>query len=140
MGTFNLYVGIVTKKGRGCSYFYELLCANTKSDGWVIPELKLIAEMTDYEHNLEYENHNFMKYVKEILKMPYLNRLKQFLLRLLRNNLLLGNRAKSVKNTNEDNCYICNEHRETRTRVFLGCKTGQERANFLIRLLKKAGF
>ena len=96
--------------------------------------------MTDFENNLEYENHNFMKHVKEILKMPYLNRLKQFLLRLLRNNLLLGNRAKSVKNTNENNCYICNDHRETRTRLFLGCKTVQERTIFLIRVLKKAGF
>ena len=83
MGTFNLYGRIVTKKIKGCSYYYELLCANFKSDGWVIPELKLIAEMTDYVDNINYENDNFMKYVKQILKMPYLNRLRQFLLRLL---------------------------------------------------------
>ena len=52
MGTLNLYGRIVTKKVKGCSYFYELLCANYKSDGWVIPELKLIAEMADYELSL----------------------------------------------------------------------------------------
>ena len=139
-GTFNLYGRIVTKKSRGCSYFYELLCTSYKTDGWTNPELKLIAEMTNYTDNLDYENDSYMKYVKQILKMPYLNRLRQFLLRLLRNNLLLGNRAKDVKNDNNDYCYICNDHRETRTALFLGCTIVQERTNFLIRVLNKAGF
>ena len=89
---------------------------------------------------MDYENDNFMKYVKQILKMPYLNRLRQFLLWLLRNNLLLGNRAKTVKTDRDDYCYICNNHKETRTKLFLGCTTVQEKTNFLIRVLKKAGF
>ena len=110
------------------------------SDGWVNPELKLLAEMTEYTNDLNYENDNYMNYVKQILKMPYLNRLRQFLLRLLRNNLLLGNRAKNVKTLDNDNCYICNNHRETRTELFLGCTIVQERKNYLIRVLRKAGF
>ena len=45
--TFNLYGRIITKKARGCSYFYELLTANAKSDRWTLPELKLLSEMAD---------------------------------------------------------------------------------------------
>ena len=58
----------------------------------------------------------------------------------MRNNLLLGNRAKNIKNVNNDYCYICNDHRETRAGLFLGCKVVQDRTNFLIRVLKKAGY
>ena len=131
MGTFNLYGRIVTKKAKGCSYFYELLCANNKADGWVMPELKLLAEMTEFEDNLDYENANFMRHVKEILKMPYLNRLRQFLLRLLRNNLLSGKRAEKVKHSEESKCNICGEHKESRVMLFLGCKKVQEKTKFV---------
>ena len=96
--------------------------------------------MTEYTNDENYENDKYMDYVKQILKMPYLNRLRQFLLRLLRNNLLLGNRSKSEKTLENDNCYICNNHRETRTGLFLGCTVVRERKNYLIRVLKKAGF
>ena len=41
-----------------------------------------------------------------IIKMPYLNRLKQFLLCLMRNNLLLGNRIEKVENPEESKCYM----------------------------------
>ena len=140
IGTFNLYGRIITKKARGCSYFYELSTANAKSDGWIQLELKLLSEMAEFKNDKHYENEDYMRFVKEILKMPYLNRLKQFLLRLLRNNLLLGNRAKNVKSTEESKCYICNDHKETRVMLFLGCKIVQEKTEFLIRVLKKAGF
>ena len=53
--------------------------------------------MADFKNDLDYDNTDYMRFVKEILKMPYLNRLKQFLLRLLRNNLILGKRAKKTK-------------------------------------------
>ena len=81
MGTFNLYGRIVTKKAKGCSYFYELLNANAKSDGWTLTELKLLSEMADFRNDLHYENDDYMRFVKEILKMPYLNRLKQLIFR-----------------------------------------------------------
>ena len=80
MGTFNIYGRIVTEKAKGCSSFYELLCANAKSDGWVLPELKLLAEMADFKEDLYYGNDDYMTFVKEILKMPYLNRRRQFYL------------------------------------------------------------
>ena len=80
MDTLNLYGRIVTKKSKGCSYFYGLLCIKHKADGWTSPELKLLAEMTEFTDNLSYENDDYMNYVRQILKMPYLNRLRQFLL------------------------------------------------------------
>ena len=51
IGTFNLYGRIVTKKAKGCSFFYELLSANAKKDGWVLPEIKLVAEMMDFKND-----------------------------------------------------------------------------------------
>ena len=84
----------------------------------MLPELKLVAEMSDFKNDQDYENTDYMGFVKEIIKMPYLNRLKQFLLRLLRNNLLLGKRAEKVKNPEESKCYICCEHKESRVMLF----------------------
>ena len=54
MGTFNIYGRIVAKKAKGCSYFYELLCANAKTDGWVMPEIKLLAEIADFKNDLQF--------------------------------------------------------------------------------------
>ena len=129
IGTVNLYGKMVTKKAKGYSFFYKLLNAKAKSDGWILPELKLLTEMADFKNDLFYENADYMRFVKEILKMPYLNRLRQFLLRLLRNNLLLGKRAEKIKSPEE-----------SRVMLFLGCKNVQEKNEFLKRVLKKAGF
>ena len=117
-----------------------MLSTNAKKDGWVLPEIKLVAEVIDLKNDPEYENTDYMRFVKEIIKMPYLNRLKQFLLRLLRNNLLLGKRAEKVKNPVESKCYICGQHKESRVLLFLECKKIQEMTQFLTRVLKKAGF
>ena len=96
--------------------------------------------MIDFKNDPGYDNTDFMRFVKEIIKMPYSNRLKIFLLRLLRNNLLLGKRAEKIKNPEESKCYICCEHKESRVLLFLGCKKVQEMTKFSKRVLKKAGF
>ena len=72
--------------------------------------------------------------------MPFLNRQKQFMMKLLRNNLYLGKRACKVKNPVESLCFLCNDHRETRTLLFLGCDNVKKQVQFLTRVLKKAGF
>ena len=95
--------------------------------------------MADFKIDVHCENEDYMRFVKEILKMPYLNRLKQFLLRLLRNNLLLGKRAEKNINPEESKCYICGEHKESRVLLFLGCTSVQKKIEFLKRVLKKAG-
>ena len=53
IGTFNLYGRIVTKKAKGCSFYHELLSANAKKDGWVLPKIKLVAEMVDLKMTLD---------------------------------------------------------------------------------------
>ena len=96
---YNIYGRIVTKKLKGCSYYYEILNANSKKDGWVQANIKLEAELTEFDNGLEYDSDEFMKIVMEIIKMPFLNRLKQFMLKLLCNNLYLGKRAVKIKKT-----------------------------------------
>ena len=54
-----------------------------KKDGWVQPNIKLEVELTEFKTELEYDSNEFMKTVMEVIKMPFLNRLKQFMLRLL---------------------------------------------------------
>ena len=49
IGTVNLYGRMVTKKAKGCSFFYDLLSVNAKSDGWILPESKLLTEMADFK-------------------------------------------------------------------------------------------
>ena len=138
-GIYNLYGRIVTKKAKGCSFYYEFLNAKTKNDGWIQPKIKLEAEMIRFDNEFEYDSEDYLRFVREIIKMPYLNRFKQFLLHLMRNNLLLGKRIEKVENPEESKCYICNEHKETRVLPFLMCKKVQKMLQFLKRVLTKAG-
>ena len=77
--------------------------------------------------------------VMEVIRMPFLNRLKQFMLRLLHNNLLFGKRAYKVNNPEESLCFLCNNHKESSVLLFMGCDTVKKLLQYLIRVLKKAG-
>ena len=54
LGIYNLYGRIVTKKAKGCSFYYELLNANAKNDGWIQPKKRLVAEIIDFNTCLLY--------------------------------------------------------------------------------------
>ena len=110
-----------------------------KKDGWVHANIKLEAELAEFDDGLEYDVDEFMKIVMEIIEMPFLNRLKHFMLKLLRNNLYLGKRALKIKNPEESMCFLCNNHRESRVLLFLGCEIVKKILQVLIRILKKAG-
>ena len=56
VGVYNLYGRRATKKPRGCSFYYELLNINTKTDGWVSVNLKLEAEFIEMEENRHYNS------------------------------------------------------------------------------------
>ena len=47
IGVFNIYGRIVHKKAKGCSYFYKLLCAHDKQDGWENPCNKMENDLTN---------------------------------------------------------------------------------------------
>ena len=98
---YNIYGKTITKKPKGCSHYYNLLNANSRKDGWVDANTKLEAELTEFDNELEYDRNEFMNTVMEVLKLPFLNRLKQFMLRLLRTNLFLGKKAYKIKNPEE---------------------------------------
>ena len=117
-GDYNTYGMIVTKKKKGCSYYYTLLNMNAKRDGWVNCGIKLEVDFTEEGIEWEYEEDEVLKIVIQVLKTPYLNRLKQFFIRLLRNNLFLG--TKSQKNINSDpkRCFICGKHPKKRVPLF----------------------
>ena len=102
-----------------------------KKDGWVQPNIKLEAELLEFNNGLEYDSNEFMKTVMEVINMPFLNRLKQFMLRLLRNNLLLGKRACKINNPEESLCFLCNNHKESRMLLFMDCDTVKKLLQYL---------
>ena len=136
---YKVYGRIITKKPKGCSHYYEILSAGSKKDEWDQANIKLEAELTEFDDELEYDAAEFMKIVMEIIKMPFLKRLKQFMLKLLRNNLYLGKRASKIKNPEESLCFLCNDHRESRVLLFLGCETVKKQLQFLIRIALRWG-
>ena len=93
-GGYNIYGRLVTKKKKGCSNYYALLNVNAKRDGWVRCGIKLEIDFTEEDIDWEYDEDEVLKIVMQVLKTPYLNRLKQFFIRLLRINLFLGKKSK----------------------------------------------
>ena len=113
---------------------------NAKKDGWVNCGLKLEVEFSEANLDWEYNEDGLIKVVIEILKTPYLNRLKQFMLRLLRNNLLWGGKTQKIKDSDTNMCYICGQHIEKRISILFFCEKVKEMTQYLIRVLKKFGF
>ena len=84
---YNVYGRLVTKRKKGCSFFYSLLYAHAKADGWSKCCVKMEYEAENAGLDWECDMFQIIEIVKQVNKTPYLNRLKQFFLRLLRNNL-----------------------------------------------------
>ena len=76
-----------------------------------------------------------MDIVKQVNKTPYLNRLKQFFLRLLRNNLFFG----KTKHNTSPSCVICGQHPEKRIPALLSCNVTVSLVKKLMHALKEAG-
>ena len=115
--TYNIYGRLVTKRKKGCNFFYSLLNAHARADGWAKCSLKL-----EYEaecEGLAWDCDVFLitELVKQVNKTPYLNRLKQFFLQLLRNNLFFG----KTKYASPD-CVICGKHPEKRFPALMVCE------------------
>ena len=49
IGNFNIYGRIVFKRAIWCSYFYKLLCANDKNEGWEKPSNAMKRDLTNFE-------------------------------------------------------------------------------------------
>ena len=109
-----MYGRIVIKKLKGCSYYYELININEKTDGWVSTSLKLQTEFSEMDRDWQYDNEELKRVVLEVIETPYLNRLNQFMLRLLLNNLFLGKSPQKIPNSEINLCFLCQEHIENK--------------------------
>ena len=124
----------MTKRKKGSSFFYSILNTHTKRDGWVPCSLKMESDALDKGMTWDCSEYDVITRVKQIHKTPYFNRLKQFYLRLIRNNLYIG------KNNNASpSCFICTKHPERRFPVMLTCEPVKRLTSILINILKTAG-
>ena len=95
---------------KGYSHYYKLLNFHAKRDGWTRCGVKLEDDL--YEEGIDwlYDEDEILKIIKLVLKTPYLNRLKQFYFRLIRNKLFLVSEAKNalcVVNIRRGVCHSC---------------------------------
>ena len=80
---YNIYGRIVTKRKKGCSYYYSLLNAHAKGDGWVHCSIKMESEACNEGLNWECDELDILARARQVYRTPYFNRLKQFFIRLL---------------------------------------------------------
>ena len=71
------------------------------------------------------------------MNLKYFNRKKQFIIRLVRNNLFLGNKSPNKIQNTVVKYYACGGHPESRTELMLNCPRTNKLLQFLIRTLKK---
>ena len=138
MNNFNIYGRLITKRKKGCSYYYSLLNANAKKDGWVRCKLQLEDDFFEEGIDWKYDECTVLKIVMQVLKTPYLNRLKQFYLRLIRNNLFFGKRSKTIMNADPSLCFMCGKHQERRVPILYSCEVVSKLTQTLIKILKRA--
>ena len=100
---YNIYGRIMNKRKKGSSYFYSLLNTHAKNDGWVSCSLKMESEALDEGMNWDCNEYDTLTRVKQVYKTPYFNRLKQFYLRLIRNNIFIN---KNTRNNITQSCFF----------------------------------
>ena len=139
IGNFNAYGRIVHKKEKGCSTFYKLLDYESKKDGWDNASRGMERDLTDFDPNYVFEIDEFYSNVKKIMNLNFFNRIKQFMIRLYRNNLFLGDKTKNGQKNGITTCFACDNHPENRVETLLNCSRSNKILQFLIRVMKKAG-
>ena len=139
MLNFNAYGRIVHRKAKGCSNFYKLLSFEDKKDGWEAACRGMERDLLDFDPNYNFEPQTFYENVKKIMDLDYFNRIKQFMLRLYRNNFFLGNKGKKTDRNDIVKCFLCGNHIENRMETLLNCSRSNTILQFLIRILRKAG-
>ena len=134
-GDYNIYGRLVTKRKKGCSFFYSLLNTHAKSDGWVKCCTKMEYEAESKGLSWDCDMQHIIEIVKQVNRTPYLNRLKQFFLRLLRNNLFFGKTRYNISPT----CVVCGKHPEKRIPALMICEVTVSLVKRLSHFLREAG-
>ena len=109
-----------------------------KKDGWTKCGLKLEDDLYNESIDWEYDEVRILHIVKQVYKTPYLNRLKQFFLRLLRNNLFLGNRNQKLSSSDPYLCFMCSKHPERHVPILYSCEVVKGLIYKLVEILRGA--
>ena len=91
---------------------YKMLSAHDKKDGWDSSCNKMENDLADFDPEYEFDRDSFFNNVTMIMSIKYFNRIKQFMIRLYRNNLFLGHSLG--KTPSRTKCFACDKHRESR--------------------------
>ena len=78
---------------KGCAYYYKLLNARKKLEGWSAASNSLEKLAIEYATPSVFCNESFKDEIRMMIKLKNFNRLKQFMIRLYRNNLYLNKNA-----------------------------------------------
>ena len=89
--------------------------------------------------NWEYDEIRILCIVKQVYKTPYLNRLKQFFLRLLRNNLFIGKKNQNLSSSDPYIYTICCKHPKKRVPILYSCEEVKKLTCQLVGILREAG-
>merc|ERR1711895_287979 len=85
---------------------------HAKRYGWTMCGTKLEDELYNKGIDWEWDEYEVFTIVKQVYKTPYLRRLKQFFLRLLRNNLFIGKMNQNLSVSDPYLCVMCGKHPE----------------------------
>ena len=96
-------------------------------------------DLLDCDPSYHFDSETFYGNVKKIVNLNFFNRIKQFMIRLYRNNLFLGDKGKKVQKNEIVNCFLCGLHPENRMETLLNCSRSNTIIQLLIRILRKAG-
>ena len=94
-------------------------------------------DLLNFDPDYEFDRDNFFNNVHKIMSIKFFNRIKQFMIRLYRNNLFLGHTPG--KGSEKALCYACGKHKETRVELLINCRVTNKILQIMIRILRKAG-
>ena len=89
---FNIYGRIVYKAKKGSAYYYTLLAhKHNKTLLWEKSRISLERDWEKANINITIDINHYENIIKSVLKMKHHNYLKQFMVKLFRNNLYFKN-------------------------------------------------
>ena len=122
---FNIYGRIVYKAKKGSAYYYTLLSyKHNKTLLWEKSRISLERDWEKTNIHVTIDIKQYKNIIRSVLRMKHHNYLKQFMVKLFRNNLYFKNVTSKFSDSGLL-CNSCKEHPENRPHFFL-CKIHSE--------------
>ena len=135
-GIFNIY----GRKYKGYAFFYKPINSSSKkTDGWITPKNSIETDFINTDLNFNIDKDSFYESIKDILKIKHFNKIKEFVIRLYRNNLYLNTRSYKWNKEKSNLCSNCKNKLETRIHIFQACSTIKDLPAFFERILTSVG-